>query len=97
MQYDKDFKLNAIKLSEEIGVKKAADQLGIAYSTLSTWRSRSNRYAEHAFVGSGNNRKIPTNEKDRLIYDLRKRIKEIEKANDILKDALGFFATSRKK
>lgn len=97
MKYDKDFKLNAIQLSEEIGVKKAADQLGLAYSTLSTWRSRANKYAERAFIGSGNSRKIPTNEKDCLIYELRKKIKEVEKANDILKDALGFFATSRKK
>ena len=34
MQYDKEFKLQALELSDEIGVKAAADQLGIKYYTL---------------------------------------------------------------
>ena len=29
MQYDKEFKLQALELSDEIGVKAAAEQLGI--------------------------------------------------------------------
>ena len=36
MQYDKEFKLQALELSDEIGVKAAADQLGIKYYTLAT-------------------------------------------------------------
>ena len=35
MQYDKTFKEAAVKLSDEIGVKVAALQLGIPYYTLS--------------------------------------------------------------
>lgn len=38
-QYSKDFKEEALKLSDEIGVKNAAKQLGIAYYTLADWRS----------------------------------------------------------
>jgi transposase len=38
MQYDKEFKLQALELSDEIGVKAAADQLGIKYYTLAEWR-----------------------------------------------------------
>ena len=34
MQYDKEFKLQALELSDEIGVKAAAEQLGIKYYTL---------------------------------------------------------------
>ena len=37
--YSKEFKEEALKLSDEIGVKKAAQQLGIAYYTLADWRS----------------------------------------------------------
>ena len=37
--YSKEFKEEALKLSNEIGVKKAAQQLGIAYYTLADWRS----------------------------------------------------------
>lgn len=39
MQYDKTFKEAAVKLSDEIGVKAAALQLGIPYYTLSGWRN----------------------------------------------------------
>lgn len=39
MQYDKSFKDEAVKLSDEIGVKAAASQLGIPYYTLSGWRN----------------------------------------------------------
>ncbi len=35
----KEFKEEELKLSDEIGVKKAAQQLGIAYYTLADWRS----------------------------------------------------------
>ena len=38
--YSKEFKEEALKLSDEIGVKKAAQQLGIAYYTLADWRRR---------------------------------------------------------
>ena len=37
--YSKEFKEEALKLSDEIGVKKTAQQLGIAYYTLADWRS----------------------------------------------------------
>ena len=33
-RYSKEFKEEALKLSDEISVKKAAQQLGIAYFTL---------------------------------------------------------------
>ena len=40
MQYDKEFKLQALELFDEIGVKAAAEQLGIKYYTLADWRSQ---------------------------------------------------------
>ena len=38
MRYVKEFKQQALLLSVEFGVKKAAEQLGVAYSTLAEWR-----------------------------------------------------------
>ena len=38
--YNKQFKEEALKLSDEIGVKKAASQLGLPYYTLSGWRNK---------------------------------------------------------
>lgn len=39
-QYAKEFREQAILLSDEIGVKKAAEQLGVVYSTLVDWRKK---------------------------------------------------------
>ncbi|MDY4212889.1 MAG: transposase [Eubacteriales bacterium] len=36
-KYSKEFKEEALKLSDEIGVKKAALQLGLQYYTLAVW------------------------------------------------------------
>jgi hypothetical protein len=35
MQYDKSFKEEVVRLSDEIGLKNAAAQLGVSYYTLS--------------------------------------------------------------
>ena len=43
MQYDRSFENKAVKLSDEIGVKLAAAQLGISYYTLSGWRNNRKR------------------------------------------------------
>ncbi|MDD7515494.1 transposase [Ruminococcus flavefaciens] len=45
MKYSKEFKEEALKLSDEIGLKKAAQQLGIQYYTLSDWRSKGRSYS----------------------------------------------------
>ena len=96
MNYDNEFRIQAVTLSDEIGVKKAAEQLGIPYYTLTTWRRRRSQYGENAYVGSGNRRKA-LDPKDERIRELEKKNRELERANEILKDALGFFAESRKK
>jgi transposase-like protein len=44
--YKKSFKEEAVKLAIEIGTNKAAYQLGVSKSTLSTWRS--NKEKEHS-------------------------------------------------
>ena len=41
-QHTKEFREQVILLSDEIGVKKAAEQLGVVYSTLVDWRKRRN-------------------------------------------------------
>lgn len=89
-KYSNAFKLEAIKLSDEIGLKKAAAQLGLPYYTLADWRNNSKH-------------KIPLveqfNESDtnRRIRELEKENTELREANEILKDALGFFAKDRKR
>ena len=93
--YEKSFK-EAVRLSDEIGVKQAAAQLGIPYWTLADWRAARKARGSQAFVGSGHKR-LPTDEKERRILELEKENSELKRANEILKDALGFFAESRRK
>ena len=87
--YSKEFKEEVLKLSDEIGVKKAAQQLGVAYYTLADWRSiRRNTPSA----------KTPSAEEQTIrIRELEREVSELRTANDILKDALGFFAQDRKK
>lgn len=84
-KYSKEFKKEALKLSDEIGVKKAAQQLGLNYYTLADWRKL--RKSES----------LPESEAQKRIRQLEKENAELQRANDILKDALGFFAKDRKK
>ncbi len=91
MNYSKEFKDEALKLSDEIGIKKAAEQLGLKYYTLAEWRK--NRKVK---LSEPINQLTETEARAR-IRELEKKNAELERANDILKDALGFFAGDRKK
>jgi len=89
-RYSKEFKSEALKLSDEIGVKRAAAQLGIQYYTIADWRRHRKIDAENAHPMSDAELKMRNSE-------LEREIDELHKANEILKDALGFFAKDRKK
>ena len=93
--YSKEFKAQALKLSDEIGTKKAASQLGIPYFTLADWRNRVREKIEGTSpeVSSGK----PLTEQALRIRELEKENAELRNANEILKDALGFFAKDRRK
>ena len=88
--YSKEFKEEAIRLSDEIGNKKAAAQLGIPYYTLADWRNRSKHNPKETETMSEDELRIRNRELERENAELRE-------ANNILKDALGFFAKDRKR
>ena len=89
-QYTKEFREQAILLSDEIGAKKAAEQLGVVYSTLVDWRKlRNSMKKEKAAVSTE-----PLTEREKK---LMKEIAELKEANEILKDAMSFFVKDRRK
>ena len=49
-KYSKEFKEEALKLSDEIGVKKVALQLGLQYYTLADWRKARKYAKKHTVV-----------------------------------------------
>ena len=57
--YDKEFKEEALKLSDEVGPSAAFTQLGIPTTTLYTWRSQQKQHGPLALVGSGHQRIDP--------------------------------------
>ena len=91
MRYNKDFKEQAIKLSDEMGIKQACAQLGLVYSTLADWRKSYNRdriLKEKISEGT------PLTEREKK---LMKENAELREANDILKEAFRFFVNDRKR
>ena len=93
MKYDtvhKEYREQTILLSDEIWVKKAAEQLGVVYSTLvDWWKKRNTMRKAKQNVSSG-----PLTEREK---QLMKEIAELKEANEILKDAMSFFVKDRRK
>lgn len=73
MKYSLEFKVDAVELSNEIGVTKAAKLLGIPYYTLAEWRKTRNA---ESFV---------TFDDDRYIREIMNENAALRKANYILK------------
>ena len=92
MTYSKEFKEQALKLSDEIGPKQAALQLGISYGTLGDWRKTCNR---SKIEGKKNESKAepPLTDREKRLL---KENAELKEANDILKEAFRFFVNDRK-
>ena len=91
-KYSREFKEEALKLSDEIGVKKAASQLGLPYYTLADWRNRT----RDRITGQPK-KELSLTEQEIRIRELERENAELKEANEILKDAMGFFARDRKK
>ena len=89
-KYSKSFKAEALRLSDEIGVKKAAAQLGIPYYTLADWR-------QERSIKKQDPTTMSDDELRRRNLDLERENAELRQANEILKDALGFFAKDRRR
>ena len=95
-RYGKQFKEEAVRLAQEIGTRRAAEQLGLSYHTLSGWRRSKQEHGNEAFVGGGKSYVIKQGMTQREM-ELQREVEELRRANEILKDALGFFAKDRKK
>ena len=90
-RYTKEFREQALRLSDDIGVKKAAEQLGVIYGTLADWRKQRTRQAKKPEVLMTKEEQKAENER------LRKENTELLRAHEVLKDALSIFVKDRKK
>ena len=100
--YDHEFKVQAIKLANEIGSIKAARELGISKNTLYGW-TKAVREGK-LDIGTGAHKPQEALTLNEELINLRKKNKELEKENRLLKEeneflaeASAFFAASRRK
>ncbi len=91
VRYTKEFKLEAVRLLE-LGQKPAtqlAMELGVARNQLYKWQEQLKKNGEgDAFRGPG---RRPTDEQSE-IERLRRELKKVTEARDILKKAAAYFA-----
>lgn len=91
-KYDREFKLNAVKLYRESGKSliKVSEDLGIPLTTLAQWVKQFKDHGEESFVGSGS--LMPCNEET---YRLRKELADVKQERDILKKAVAIFSKAK--
>ena len=89
-RHDKQFKVAAARvvLSGEMRVVDLAKELGIKDSTLRRWAQEYEEMGDAAFPGNGS----PKVNKDYEIVKLGKKVEELERENDLLKNFRAFLS-----
>ena len=89
-RYDKQFKVSAAKvvLSGEMTAKDLSEELGIKDSMLRRWACEYEEMGDDAFPGNGS----PKINKDYEIVKLKKKVEELERENEILKNFRAFLS-----
>ena len=101
-KYEKEYKVQAVKLAKEIGAGEAAQELGIPVDTLYGWQKAVREGRLDA--GPGSHAPETAMGLAEELAVLRRQVKELEKANrrlreenKFLAEASAFFATNRRK
>ena len=91
--YDKEFKINSVKLYLESDrtYPEISSELGIPTGTLVGWVKNQKKDGKEAFPGKGH---IKASDKE--VFELRKALAIAREERDILKKALGIFSLRQK-
>lgn len=89
--YTAQFKEEVLRISDEMGLQKACEKLGIPYGTLSGWRKTISRSRPTREVTKENF--ILLEEEKRK---LEQEVRELRKANTTLKEAMFFFSIQKR-
>ncbi len=90
-RYDREFKLQTVRLLEESDkpMRVIAEELGISVNTLSLWKKAVRESGQMAFPEGG------LTEDQRRIRELEKELKDVRMERDILKKAVAIFSTKK--
>ena len=86
--YTAEFKLEAVKLAEEVGVAEAARRLDMPTSSIRNWMKPE---ARSRLTGDGSRRQ-PVGETQAEITRLRREVASLKVDNEILRKAAAYFA-----
>ena len=88
-KYDREFKLEAIRMASEEGntAVEVERRLGISQGIISRWKKQLKTKADEAFPGTGR-----LSDSDEEIRRLRRELTRVSQERDILKKATAFFA-----
>lgn len=91
-KYTREFKLEAVRLSEdpEQTAAEVARALGISPKILYRWRQAFKADGQEAFPGHG---KLPESEEE--VRRLRRELERVTQERDILKKAIAIFSRER--
>jgi transposase len=92
-KYDREFKVEAVKLVTEggRGVAEVARNLGVHENLLYKWREKYTEDTAHAFPGKG--RLKPAEEE---LRQMKRALADVTQERDILKKALAIFSKEPK-
>jgi transposase len=92
-QFDRAFKQEAVKLSQQAGrtVAEVADGLGINATMLRRWQGELEAGGAQAFRGQGQR-----TEEAEETWRLQRALRQVTEERDILKKALAYFAEHQK-
>lgn len=101
-RYDQDYKIQAVKLAKEIGINKAAKEIGVAPSTVNGWMKASREGMLDLGIGSQSPNSALTLTEELMalkkqVKEQNKEIKRLKEENEFLEEASAFFAASRLK
>lgn len=84
-QYDRQFKIDAVRLITEGGQSMASvsRELGVGRSQLQRWKKQFAQDSEHAFPGHGRKSGV-----EKELEDLRRELARVKEEREILKKAL---------
>ncbi|WP_373898712.1 transposase [Haloimpatiens sp. FM7315] len=101
-RYGKDYKVQAIKLAKEIGINKAAKEIGVAPSTVNGWVKAAKEGTLDLGIGIHTpdsalsiTEELMTLKKQ--VKEQNKEIKRLKEENEFLEEASAFFANRRQK
>ena len=92
-QFDRAFKLEAVRLVTEEGhpVAAVARELGINENSLHRWKKELAGQGDNAFVGTGN---LPPEQGE--LRRLRRELADVTEERDILKKAISVFSDRKR-